>query len=72
MTVPPAASMARNADAEKAYGLMRENLVRYQSPFTAAAAGVPPMRQPTAAVCTKCGSPLTPGVKFCGNCGAPV
>ncbi|HLQ07364.1 MAG TPA: PH domain-containing protein [Nitrososphaerales archaeon] len=67
-----------NADAEKAYGLLRENLVRYQSPFTAASAGVPPYRQPAApaalgtAYCKQCGSPLNPGQKFCGSCGAPV
>jgi len=65
-----------NADAERAYGLVRENLVRYQSPFTAAAAGVPPMTQaqspPPVQRCSKCGSPLVAGEKFCGNCGAPV
>jgi hypothetical protein len=67
-----------NSDAERAYGLIRENLVRYQSPFTAPSAGVPPYRQPmappmsAAPVCTKCGSPLTAGQRFCGNCGAPV
>jgi hypothetical protein len=67
-----------NSDAERAYGLIRENLVRYQSPFTATSAGIPPYRQPAvpptfaAATCSKCGSPLTAGQKFCGNCGAPV
>lgn len=65
-----------NSDAQKAYGLVRENLVRFQAPFTPA--GVPPLRQAiqspqvNAASCTKCGAPLTPGQKFCGNCGAPV
>ena len=33
-----------NDEAEKAYGIIRENLVRYQSPFTAGAAGVPPLQ----------------------------
>jgi hypothetical protein len=67
-----------NADAQKAYGLIRENLVRYQSPFTSVAAGVPPMTQPMAplgfstSTCKKCGSQLAAGMKFCGNCGAPV
>jgi hypothetical protein len=67
-----------NSDAQKAYGLIRENLVRYQSPFTAMAAGVPPMRQPTAPAglstlaCKNCGTHLAPGQKFCGNCGQPV
>ena len=31
-----------NSEAEKAYGLIRENLVRYQSPFTARSEGVSP------------------------------
>jgi len=65
-----------NSDAERAYGLIRENLVRYQSPLTAAASGVPPYRQPTAPLgagtCTKCGSQITAGQKFCGNCGSPA
>ncbi len=66
-----------NSDAERAYGLIRENLVRYQSPIAAATTGLPPFRQPAApstytSSCTKCGAPLPPGQKFCGNCGAPV
>ena len=63
-----------NSEAEKAYGLIRENLVRYQSPFTAGAAGVPPLQRSRAssAACAKCGAPLTPGQRFCGSCGAPV
>ncbi len=67
-----------NSDAERAYGLVRENLVRFQAPLTAMSAGVPPFRQApaplsfTAASCKKCGSPLAAGQKFCGNCGLPV
>ena len=63
-----------NSEAEKAYGIVRENLVRYQSPFTAGAAGVPPMQQQrsTTMACQKCGSSISPGQKFCGSCGAPV
>jgi hypothetical protein len=67
-----------NSDAERAYGLVRENLVRYQSPFTAPSTGVPPYRQtaaPSAAPgqnCSKCGAPLSSGQRFCGNCGAPT
>ncbi len=66
-----------NSDAERAYGLIRENLIRYQSPMTAATTGLPPFRQPAAptpqaGTCSKCGSPLSAGQKFCGNCGAPV
>ncbi len=67
-----------NSDAERAYGLVRENLVRYQSPLTATSAGIPPFRQAAAspayptATCAKCGSSLATGQKFCGNCGSPV
>jgi len=65
------------SEAEKAYGILRENLVRYQSPFTAGAAGIPPYQQQAAAAssaarCTRCGAALSIGQKFCGNCGAPV
>ena len=31
----------RNSEAERAYGLIRENLVRYQAPFTTRSEGVP-------------------------------
>jgi hypothetical protein len=65
-----------NDEAEKAYGVIRENLVRYQSPFTASAAGVPPIQaaQPAGNMitCPKCGTRLGVGQKFCGNCGSPV
>jgi len=33
-----------NSDAEKAYGLIRENLARYQSPFTVRSEGIPPFQ----------------------------
>ena len=59
-------------EAEKAYGIIRENLVRYQSPLTAGRVGIPPFQQPAAAPCPKCGAPVPAGQKFCGNCGAPV
>jgi len=65
-----------NSEAEKAYGVIRENLVRYQSPFTASAAGVPPIQnaQPAAGsiACPKCGARVNMGQKFCGSCGSPV
>jgi len=38
---PLSLSSQRNSEAEKAYGLIRENLVRYQTPFTARTEGVP-------------------------------
>ena len=66
-----------NSEAQQAYGLIRENLVRYQTPFSAPAS-TPPMRQQAppvafaASSCKKCGSPLVAGQKFCGNCGLPV
>lgn len=74
---PLALSGLPNSDAGRAYGLVRENLVRYQSPLTAASTVAPPYRQaaPSAfagAACPKCGSQLTAGQKFCGNCGAPI
>lgn len=67
-----------NSDAQKAYGIIRENLVRYQPPVTAATLGVPPVSQVapppsfSAASCSKCGSPLVAGQKLCGNCGQSV
>lgn len=67
-----------NSEAEKAYGLIRENLVRYQSPFAAPQSGIPPFRQASApsafapGTCSKCGAPLGAGQKYCGSCGAPV
>jgi hypothetical protein len=68
-----------NQDAEKAYGIIRENLVRFQAPFSAGYAGVPGVQQgqpPVGATaggfCRKCGAKLTLGQRFCGNCGAPA
>ena len=63
-----------NSDAERAYGLIRENLVRYQSPFTAPAAGIPSMQQqrPQGMACPKCGMAVPQGQRFCGNCGAQL
>jgi PH (Pleckstrin Homology) domain-containing protein len=37
----------RNSEAERAYGLIRENLVRYQTPFTARSEGVPSIQSVT-------------------------
>ena len=67
-----------NSDAQKAYGTIRENLVRYQAPFTAAAAPRPtptwmstPSPGMSTLTCRNCGAALIPGHKFCGNCGQP-
>jgi hypothetical protein len=64
-----------NQDAERAYGIIRENLVRYQSPFTTPGVAIPPMQQqarPVSMACPKCGSPVPQGQRFCGNCGAQL
>ncbi len=75
---PLALSDLPNSEAEKAYGIIRENLVRFQAPFSAGYAGIPqyqpaaPTGAPAAAVCSKCGARLAAGQRFCGSCGAPV
>jgi len=66
-----------NDDAQKAYGLIRENLVKYQDPFAARYAGIPqaPVVQPAqgaTTTCPKCGASVPAGQKFCGSCGAAV
>ena len=67
-----------NSDAERAHGLIREDLVRYQSPLAAASTGIPPFHRPGAAsafdapTCGKCGAVLAAGQRFCGNCGTPL
>jgi hypothetical protein len=75
---PLALSDLPNAQAEKAYGIIRENLVRFQAPFSAGYAGIPgtqtppPVGAPASGFCRKCGARLTAGQKFCGSCGSPV
>ncbi len=67
-----------NEQAEKAYGIVRENLVRFQTPFSSGQQGVMPYQQvappaaPKVGFCTKCGASLGAGQKFCGSCGSPV
>ncbi len=70
-----------NADAEKAYGIIRENLVRYQTPFTAGysraapAGAVTLQQQPVGAqglFCKKCGQRSVAGSRFCAACGSPL
>ena len=77
-----------NSEAQKAYGIIRENLVRYQTPFYSGYQGVaqgmgammaPVMQQaqPTTnpasgLVCKKCGQRAAQGTKFCGSCGSQL
>jgi hypothetical protein len=67
-----------NSDAEKAYGIIRSNIARYQTPFSTgyaamAPAGPIPTSVQAAAVgmrCPKCGQMSNQGSKFCGACGS--
>jgi Bacterial PH domain/Double zinc ribbon len=64
-----------NDDARKAYGIVRENLVRFQTPFASPAGQASPLKEaghPSEGYCSRCGAPLTPGERFCGKCGAEV
>ncbi len=74
-----------NSEAEKAYGIIRENLVRYQSPFVGGYPGMAPVMAPVmqqqmaqpmssvgAVVCKKCGQRSAPGTRFCGSCGSQL
>ncbi len=73
-----------NSEAEKAYGIIRENLVRYQTPFYAGypamtpvvasvmSQGAPPAVATGGAVCRKCGQRSAQGTRFCGSCGSQL
>ena len=67
-----------NSDAEKAYGIIRSNIARYQTPFAtgyAAMAPAAPMQPAAAAMgvkCSKCGQISSAGSKFCGACGSAI
>jgi len=70
-----------NSDAEKAYGIIRSNISRFQTPFSTGYAGMAPVmpaamvqQQPPqmqGIVCTKCGARSAAGTRFCGSCGKP-
>jgi hypothetical protein len=59
--------------ANQAYGIIRQNLMRFQSGYGINQAtqigkgGVAPSRK-----CPKCGASVEADQKFCGNCGAKV
>ncbi len=71
-----------NSEAEKAYGIIRENLVRYQTPFYAGyptmtpvvasvmSQGAAPAVATGGVVCRKCGQRSAQGTRFCGSCGS--
>ncbi len=70
-----------NEQAQKAYGIIRENIARYQTPFSSGyaamgpAGGAPVQQQAVTAqmkTCPKCGQKSAPGLKFCGACGSPL
>jgi len=70
-----------NSDAEKAYGIIRSYISRFQTPFSTGYAGMAPVmpvgmvqQQPPqiqAIVCGKCGARSVAGTRFCGSCGKP-
>jgi Bacterial PH domain len=75
---PLALSGLPNSDAEEAYGLIRENMVKHQAPLDVPQAAAPSHSQPATPTppgpghCKKCGFSLIPDDTHCGNCGAPV
>lgn len=73
-----------NDQAEKAYGTIRENLVRYQTPFTGGYPAMAPVMAPVmqqsiqpgmaaaGVACKKCGQRSAQGSRFCASCGAQL
>ena len=70
-----------NEDAGKAYGIIRENLARFQAPLagTGSYVSAPPSKQKdspvetsAASTCPKCGAPVVRGQKFCQRCGTAL
>ena len=54
-----------NKKAKSAYGIIRENILRYQTPFAGISA-MPPV------LCKKCGAGNTANSKRCSSCGATL
>lgn len=65
-----------NSDAEKAYGFIQSNILRYQSPFSTGPAVNAPFGtaqgSPTGVTCQKCGHASRVGSKFCDSCGTKL
>jgi PH (Pleckstrin Homology) domain-containing protein/rubredoxin-like zinc ribbon protein len=65
-----------NADAEKAFGVIQSNIVRYQTPFSTGPGMNPPIGTAQGSLvgvtCQKCGHASRPESKFCDSCGAKL
>jgi hypothetical protein len=65
-----------NADAEKAYGVIRSNIARYQTPLATGYATIAPTGSISTAItgarCPKCGQIGRQGSTFCDSCGAKL
>jgi hypothetical protein len=62
-----------NDEAEKAYGIIRQNLTRFQSGYGfVPGAQTPSGSRATELVCPKCGTSVAVGERFCGNCGTKI
>ncbi len=60
-----------NPDAEKAYGVIRDNIERHQ-PLLPTEAGIKGTPAPVSMRCRKCGQIARQGSKFCDSCGAEL
>jgi hypothetical protein len=58
-----------NDDAEKAYGIIRSNIARYQTPFSTPGTTATPGATPVGIKCPKCGQ-ITTTARFCPACGS--
>lgn len=64
-----------NTDAEKAYGIIRSNISRYQTPFSQGYAPAQVMMAQAPSIgqrCGKCGQTNMAGARFCGSCGGQL